>query len=736
MTARAFAAGHLVRLAEHLKRRYPSERFFGIRSSRRWEGERDVSTSEYAFRFIQCDGPLVAREALMTDDFDGDAVVLVTRLQETDLGADVVCRLARQRIHSDQPWNVLQDLFKVRMISPRLSKQSGFAEAVLEFLPANALRPPLSGVLDEESLWGLVLPEMGFETGKPDVRDLLEWTLKPAGPAALKAAPREISNQARGWFSQTAGSAGELLLDCVAEGNADLAVPLGLVCHANASAGFPGDGQAALVRMERFVGNRTISKAVAETLGREAQELLLRRFTGSPELVTSLALRADTLFQELLIPHLAVFSAVSIRGYEGLIAQAANGIKLAMAAADRVGEFAKLLKPISEHRESKRHPARLERMEMAFRLLKFLSAPEPEPAPSFADAVSDYLTTFAWVDSARYRLFQGDANDAAQEAFGLLLEQVGNARERFNERFGELLANWNESGSSGNSLIPIEEVLNRVVVPAAASKPVLLVVVDGMSQPILYDLLEDLRFSGWSIGGEVAGPVIAALPSVTEVSRASLFSGKLCRGDAGLERKQFMAHPALVKACKKNPPVIFHKSGLTESGGIALGLEVRNAIAATENRIVAVVVNAVDDALAKAGVPRVWRLSELPVLEHLLSAARQSGRTVVLTSDHGHVVEHDTEFRKNEPGERYRKPFPSAGMGEVAVSGGRVVSEISGGVILPWSERVRYGIKKYGYHGGASPQECVVPLVVLTPGVFPTTALKTPTSGSEPPVWW
>ncbi len=148
MTARTFAVGHLVRLAEHLKRKCPGERFFGIRSSRRWEGERDVLTSEFAFRFIQCDGPLMAREALLTDDFHGDAVVLVTRLQETDLGKDLVCRLARQRLHSDQPWNVLQDLFKVRMISPRLLKQPGFAEAALGHGEAGC---PRSAGMDAET---------------------------------------------------------------------------------------------------------------------------------------------------------------------------------------------------------------------------------------------------------------------------------------------------------------------------------------------------------------------------------------------------------------------------------------------------------------------------------------------------------------------------------------------------------------------------------------------------------
>jgi hypothetical protein len=35
-------------------------------------------------------------------------------------------------------------------------------------------------------------------------------------------------------------------------------------------------------------------------------------------------------------------------------------------------------------------------------------------------------------------------------------------------------------------------------------------------------------------------------------------------------------------------------------------------------------------------------------------------------------------------------------------------------LIAPWSEGLRYAAKKHGYHGGISPQECVVPLTVLS----------------------
>ena len=54
--------------------------------------------------------------------------------------------------------------------------------------------------------------------------------------------------------------------------------------------------------------------------------------------------------------------------------------------------------------------------------------------------------------------------------------------------------------------------------------------------------------------------------------------------------------------------------------------------------------------------------------------------------------------------------------------------------MLPWSERVRYGSRKNGYHGGATAQETVVPLLVLAPAELTV-------QGYEPaviplPFWW
>src|SRR5690606_16939886 len=128
--------------------------------------------------------------------------------------------------------------------------------------------------------------------------------------------------------------------------------------------------------------------------------------------------------------------------------------------------------------------------------------------------------------------------------------------------------------------------------------------------------------------------VIAALPTVTEVSRASLLGGRLTRGTATSEKADFAVHPALVQASRAGrPPRLFHKAELAE--GSALAGEVRDAIADQAQRVVGVVHNAIDAQLAGSDQLHVrWSPDDLHLLRPLLREARDAGRIVVLTGDH------------------------------------------------------------------------------------------------------
>ena len=70
---------------------------------------------------------------------------------------------------------------------------------------------------------------------------------------------------------------------------------------------------------------------------------------------------------------------------------------------------------------------------------------------------------------------------------------------------------------------------------------------DGMGLAVFHELLADIESHGWidlapQDDPKPVGPVVAALPSVTEFSRTSLLAGRLCRGDQQTEKLAFEAH--------------------------------------------------------------------------------------------------------------------------------------------------------------------------------------------------
>ena len=160
------------------------------------------------------------------------------------------------------------------------------------------------------------------------------------------------------------------------------------------------------------------------------------------------------------------------------------------------------------------------------------------------------------------------------------------------------------------------------------------------------------------------------------------------------------------------------------------------SIADPDRRVVGVVINAVDDHLAKGDQVRVpWTARHIRPIEELLDVCRSSGRVVVLASDHGHVLERETELRDVEGAERWRPATGVPADDEILFEGPRVVTE-GRRLLAPWSERVRFGMKKNGYHGGATLQEVVLPF-----GVFATSETAGHLAGwreaaPEAPAWW
>ena len=111
----------------------------------------------------------------------------------------------------------------------------------------------------------------------------------------------------------------------------------------------------------------------------------------------------------------------------------------------------------------------------------------------------------------------------------------------------------------------------------------------------------------------------------------ALLSGAVMPGTAAAEKSAFAQHPDLLKVSRSGqPPLLFHKADLT--GGAAEGLAalVREALGDEQRRVVGIVLNAVDDHLAKSEQMQItWRIESIKLLPAILMEARKVGRAVV-----------------------------------------------------------------------------------------------------------
>jgi hypothetical protein len=732
----------------NIVRRLPEARVIGIRTVNGWKGNAQISVSDREFKVVYCASELQIREVLLDAGATSTPVVVVTNLEEGDLGQDVVVRFARRRLHSVEGWTILKDVFQAREIDPSLLRRPWLADFVMDVLPLDGVDPVPTGVLDAETVWGLILRKsLGFGTARPDAQDLLQWSLDASNLSRITALSPDMRSAVREWIEGSAGRMAGAVLDCVDAGLGADAFPVGLAFGTVfADTSFP-ELQSAAARLERYAGRRPIPPDVARSWADAATALYDRLVSqGDDHQVMAVADRSDQVLREAHVDSFAWLSDYSRLGFELRMDQFGRTLAAALSSKSEgvPNDLLAAAESVQKHRWSERFPARASQVEMAVRIVQWLSTggrPGADPGlQSLEDAALAYARDGGFVDWARQSLYYGDPVEAVSSAYNQLCEVVAERRQGQNRHFADLFASWMEAGSRTRSTVLIEDVLRTIVAPAAQSAPLLLVVVDGMSYAVYRELMEDIRSTGWvevtKKGDPPLKPAIAALPSVTEVCRRSLLCGKLMAGTGDDEKQGFASQTDLLQVPKSGaPPLLFQKSDLTDAGGSALAADLRREIASSKRRVVAAIVNAVDDHLLKGEQVAVpWTLRHIPVLSYLLAAAMESGRLVVLTSDHGHVLDRRTTFRSALPGERYRVDDVDVADGEVRIKGARVVLPPGGAVIAPWSEMIRYGSKRNGYHGGVSPQECVIPLALLSwPALVP--------EGFEvvapyDPAWW
>ncbi len=701
-----------------IRDRFPEALAVGLQVQERWVGPSTFNLNGDQQIIVQSDSELAIREAL-TKTPPG-RLVLLTSVPDSDLCEDVLARLAKRRLFQISSKEILKELFKAKDIDPRLSGVRWMAEALAEAQPSEGYPPVPGGRLDIETAWEMLLRHsLGFRSGKPDLLDLIHWARRPESKAKLEGLTSEAVVAIQEWLRRCAGHPAGLVLGALRVSPPAAIPALALACQVVFRPNPGPELIAAGARLEPLFGGEHPSAKDGHALGEVSLKWLVREL----EEPASMALRSDLdafdqLLRQLRIESWAHLSDASQAGLEQRLGLLGDAL-LAFAHepnGERLRAAETTFAAVRQHFLANREPDRVQRAEMAIRLCRWcLRGPTPVPS-DFAGLASDYYQEGCFVDWARRHLFHGDSHPQLTRAYREILAPVDTLREQQNQRFGSALVEWTRRGGEG--LFTVEDLIPQVVAPLAKRHRVLLIVLDGLSLAIHQELASAFSGKGFHevVPAKLERPhfAIAGLPTITEWSRRLLLVGREQALATGGEEVGFRNHPALSEHnTPATQPVLFLKASLAEQDGIGLSQVVRGTI--LEKRpVVGVVVNAVDDHLLKGDQLNMgWSIERIPLLQQLLSAATDGDRVVVVTSDHGHVIEHNSETIRQDGNDRYRtrqgKPEPR----ELEVQGERVARFAAGGFIAPWSERVIYTSRKNGYHGGISPQEVIVPLAVL-----------------------
>lgn len=725
-----------------IRKKIPNARSVAIRAKAKWTGNTRQQDGAETYLIHQCDSPLAMRLALR-EAGDGVTTVLITDLNDHEIGDDILVRLKPRKLVPLDSWQIVKALFQARTVDPRITRHGWIAETLMELIPTEGFPPVASGFLDAETVWSILLDRViGLEAGCPDLLALLKWSTDPSNVTRFRGTPSAFRDAAIDWLVTSAGPTVATVLHCVASNERPDALPIGLAAGVVFHPQAKGKLEKAAGKLEeRYLGGNSPAPPVIDRWAASATEVVRLQLSDT-RLKQQVLQRCDEILRELGAESYAQHSDTSPLGFDLRLSQFGKRLSESLSSGipKSLDALFEIRESISQHDRHSRERRRLERVDMAMRLTRWVMDRDGTgDSKSLAEAACQHLAEGGFVDWARLTLRSGDPVRELSEAYAKLFDVVTNIREQQSRRFAELLQDWTASKTTDAMIVPVEQVLDRVVAPIAAQKPVLVIVIDGMSVAVFRELMADVLGHEWVLLAEEGiglRPALATVPSVTEVSRTSLLCGRLMQGNSAIEKTGFAEHPALLRTCRSGfPPVLFHKAALHESDDASLAADIRREISSSHRKIVGVVVNAVDDHLLKGEqIDTRWSRDEIKVLPVLLHEAKTAGRTVVMISDHGHILDCHAKGQAYEGGERWRMDEGNPADGELRIKGPRVVMPESKTLIAPWTERVRYGIKKNGYHGGVSPQEMVIPIAVLNgSNDFPSGWVE-PTV--DFPTWW
>jgi hypothetical protein len=717
-------------------------RVLAIRAQPAWSGPDHLLLSgpsgESARVLVRpCVSSLAIRDA-MSALAPSDFLIVLTDRNDADLGLGILARCFNQHVETLNMWVGVEQAFKARDIDPLLRRLLWVAEPLVANAPPGGWPAAPTGILTRDhALSHLTATVLGLEVGELDPSGLLAWTLDPAATLRFREQPTSVQTGLIEWATASIGPVAGLAMGSAATGTSIDAISIGLVADVlwPPSGSSSPDIAAARVRLERWTGARNLPEATARILADSSRGLMQRMAERRDPARPGVLARATALFGDVEYPAGAGLSTVLPAGYDTRLRTLAAQVR-AFIAGEPSGAFGveRAFGELLEHEQAAEGRQALV-ARMAVRLVRWLSLPDPDPATTLLEATLLQARVDAWVDWAAADIWVGSTDPEVAAAWSDLFGAVRARRLGHDRKFAALLADATTRGVLPDGLVPIEALVRDTITPLAhADERVLLVLVDGMSAAVASELVEEACRTQWyEIVPQFDGrrmASLAVLPTLTRYSRTSLFAGQLAAGQQADEKRTF---PLI-----SGGGAVFHKSDLVGAAGVALPGPLLEALSSPAP-IVAVVLNSVDDALAKHDPGGTdWTLDSVQHLQGLLDEAARSRRLVLLTSDHGHVVERGGSALALAGAEARWRTASSGPVDvgtEVLLRGSRVLSE-GGEIIAPYVEDLRYAGKQAGYHGGASAAEVVIPVIALTrqPERYPYAGWDVATP--QIPVWW
>ena len=516
----------------------------GLRAQPVWDG----AAFDYdgtPVTVVPCPSVLALWEAIEARNADGWTVVL-TSVDDDDLGDTVLAHLLDGRLITPDPWDALRSNFSASTIEPalyRAKNDRAVANGLLGALSTNAYTPAPGGVLTRDHAMSAVARDVLKIVKNADVEidtlAVLEWSRSQEATECLgqlrASGGTELTAAFRAWLAGRAGRLARPLTALLQSGRINDLVPLGVVAGL-----FCQDNTSNAVALGVFLGRFGLSGLdlddleawytgarglVTNSLNAPQQQAAL---DAAASIVNDLGINAAATLSDLL-PHglEARLNALADAVTSALPHPLPNDLDGHLISKGALQLIEKGWAEAQQHFLAERSPT-ADAFSGAVRLARWLA--EPIPAVKGLSAAADqYVCSDSWVDSALVKTRRGADSPIAAAALRAIIDTALARRARHDRAFAAALAD-----SPRPAMQTIENVVHDLVIPVAKRIPTLLLVIDALSVAAANDLVAAVQQDGWTEISAASdahrAAALAVLPTLTQRSRCSLLCGELREG--------------------------------------------------------------------------------------------------------------------------------------------------------------------------------------------------------------